>query len=326
MHLTHTLGPLRHGRADPTVRIAESGVWRTSRSPAGPVTLHYARHGADVIVTAWGPGAAHALDSAPEVLGQADEPGDFAADAHPVMAAAHARFGAGWRGPRTQRVLESLVPAILEQRVTGLEATRAWAWLVTRYGEPAPGPQPGTQLGPLSGRQPRESTGISSGLVSGDWLGTTGPFPAGLRLAPDAAGWRRVPSWAWHRAGVDPGRSARVLGAVGRADALERLSHRPAQAAGEALRSLPGIGVWTSAEVGIRAWGDRDAVSFGDFHLAGFVVHALTGRLGGTDEQMAELLTPWAGQRGRAVRMLQLHCAAPPRRGPRSTITDHRRH
>lgn len=306
MDLVRTLGPLRHGRSDPTVRIADSGVWRTSRSPSGPVTIHYARQGPDVVVTAWGPGAQHALASTPGVLGQADDPSGFPAGVHPVMAAAHARFGAGWRGPRTERVLESLVPAILEQRVTGLEAKRAWAWLVGQYGEPAPGPE--------------------AGAAGGDWLGTTGPFPSGLRVVPDAQGWRSVPSWAWHRAGVDPGRAARALAAAGRADALERLSARPAQEAGAALRSLPGIGVWTSAEVGIRAWGDRDAVSFGDFHLAGFVVHALTGRLGGTDEQMAELLSPWAGQRARAVRMLELHCPPAPRRGPRATITDHRGH
>jgi 3-methyladenine DNA glycosylase/8-oxoguanine DNA glycosylase len=306
VHLVHTLGPLRHGRSDPTLHITDSGVWRTTRSPAGPVTIHYARSGGEVVVTAWGPGAQDALDTAPHVLGQTDDPGGFPAAAHAVVAAAHSRFGAGWRGPRTQRVLEALIPAILEQRVTGLEAKRAWAWLVGRYGQDAPGPEPGD--------------------AHGDWLGTTGPFPAGLRVVPDAQGWLRVPSWAWHRAGVDPGRSASALGAAARAQSLERLSARRAQEAGAALRSLPGIGVWTSAEVGIRAWGDRDAVSFGDFHLAGFVVHALTGRLGGTDEQMAELLAPWAGQRARAVRMLELHCPPPPRRAPRATITDHRRH
>ena len=42
--------------------------------------------------------------------------------------------------PRSGRVLEALVPAVLEQKVTGREAWRAWRWLVRRYGEPAPGP------------------------------------------------------------------------------------------------------------------------------------------------------------------------------------------
>ena len=145
-------------------------------------------------------------------------------------------------------------------------------------------------------------------------------------VAPDGPGWARIPSWAWHRAGVDPGRARTITTAAGRAEALERLSDRSPAEAGEALRSLPGIGVWTAAEVGVRAWGHRDAVSFGDFHLARAIVHALTGRTDGDDEQMAEVLTPWAGQRARAVRLLQLHSGhSAPRRGPRATITDHRR-
>jgi hypothetical protein len=39
---------------------------------------------------------------------------------------------------------------------------------------------------------------------------------------------------------------------------------------------------------------------------------------------MAELLKPWAGQRARAVRMIELAGRKPPRRGPRASITDHR--
>lgn len=145
-------------------------------------------------------------------------------------------------------------------------------------------------------------------------------------VAPDGPAWTRIPSWAWHRAGVDPGRARTITTAAGRAATLETLSERSPEEASRALQSLPGIGVWTAAEVAVRAWGDRDAVSFGDFHLAGAVVHALTGRMDGDDEQMAELLAPWAGQRARAVRLLQLHLGhALPRRGPRAPITDHRR-
>ena len=44
-------------------------------------------------------------------------------------------------------VLEALVPAILEQKVIGEEARRAWVGLVRRYGEDAPGP-PGLRLPP----------------------------------------------------------------------------------------------------------------------------------------------------------------------------------
>jgi 3-methyladenine DNA glycosylase/8-oxoguanine DNA glycosylase len=292
--LTTTLAVLSHGRGDPTIRIAGGEVWRATRTPEGPATINYSRIGSQVLARAWGPGAEHELAAVPRVLGADDDPPGFDATAHPVMAAAHRRFGAGWRVLRTDRVLEALVPAVLEQRVTGREASRAWAALVREFGESAPGP------------------GV-------------GPRVPGLVVAPDGPGWTRIPSWAWHAAGVDPGRARTITTAAGRAAALERLAQRPADEAGTALRSLPGIGVWTTAEVGVRAWGDRDAVSFGDFHLARAIVHALTGRTDGDDDQMAELLTPWDGQRARAVRLLQLHSGhAAPRRGPRAPITDHR--
>lgn len=297
--LATTLAVLSHGRGDPTIRIQDGQVWRATRTPQGPATIHCERQGSEVLARAWGPGAEHELEMLPVVLGARDDPAGFDAGAHPVMAAAERRFGPGWRVVRTERVLEALVPAILEQRVTGREASRAWAQLVRGFGEPAPG-TPGS--------------GSPSGLGSPE-----------LFVAPDGPGWARIPSWAWHRAGVDPGRARTIVAAAARATSLERLSEKSASEAGHALRSLPGVGVWTAAEVGVRAWGDRDAVSFGDFHLARAIVHALTGRTDGDDDQMAELLTPWAGQRARAVRLLQLHSGhSAPRRGPRATITDHR--
>jgi 3-methyladenine DNA glycosylase/8-oxoguanine DNA glycosylase len=287
--LTATLGPLRHGRADPTLRIGPDGLWRTTRTPDGPATIRYAVSDGHVLATAWGPGADRELESMPTLLGADDDPTGFAAQAHPVMAAAHRRHGDRWRVPRTTRTLEALVPAVLEQRVTGLEASRAWRRLVTQFGERAPGPH------------------------------------ADLRVPPDGHGWAAIPSWAWHRAGVDPGRAGTIAAAARRATSLERLAGRPPQEATAALTSLPGVGQWTAAEVAVRAWGDIDAVSFGDYHLAGFVVHALTGRRDGTDGQMADLLVPWTGQRARAIRLLELHCPTMPRRAPRATITDHRR-
>ncbi len=303
--LVTTLGVLQHGRADPTIRVVGSEVWRATRTPVGPATVHYARDGADVVITGWGPGAAWELDTVPELLGQDDDPAGFDHQAHPVMSQAHRRFGAGWRLARTTRVLESLVPAILEQRVTGQEARQAWARLVRRFGDPAPGPPSASQHS-----------------------GTGTPRPlAGSRLltAPDGTTWATIASWAWHEAGVDPGRARTISTAARRADTIERLSSRPAPEAARALATLPGIGHWTAAEVAVRAWGDRDAVSFGDYHLARSVVFTLTGRRDGDDEQLAHLLAPWAGQRARAVRLLLLHGGhGPDRRGPRSTITDHR--
>jgi 3-methyladenine DNA glycosylase/8-oxoguanine DNA glycosylase len=83
------------------------------------------------------------------------------------------------------------------------------------------------------------------------------------------------------------------------------------------LRALPLVGQWTAAEVGLRALGDPDAVSVGDFHLGGAVSWALAGEERGTDARMLELLAPYAGHRARVVRLIESAGIHAPRRGPR---------
>ncbi len=80
---------------------------------------------------------------------------------------------------------------------------------------------------------------------------------------------------------------------------------------------MPGIGPWTAAEVGVRALGDADAVSVGDFHLPNLVAYALAGEPRGNDARMLELLEPYRGQRARVMRLLELSGIRPPRYGPR---------
>ena len=284
-----TLQALRRGGTDPAFRRPPDGsIWRATRTPDGPATLRVTGRPADgeVTGTAWGPGAAWVLDSLPAMLGADDDPVGFAPD-HPVLAAAWRRFG-GWRVPRTGLVLESLVPAVLEQKVTGTEARQAWATLLRWHGEPAPG-----------------------------------PAPAGMRVPPSAAVWRAVPSWDWHRAGVDSARSRAVVSAATVARRLEEASALPRAEALARLRTVPGVGVWTAAETAQRALGDADAVSVGDYHLAAFVGWALTGER--TDDAgMLTLLEPYRGHRYRAVRMLELHVPPQPRRGPRAVPRDYR--
>ena len=288
-----TLGPMRRGSGDPTFRYdgTGGGLWRGTRTPDGPATLRLAVRPADgeVVGTAWGPGGAWVLDRLPALLGAADDPSGFA-PTHPVLRDVW-RSRPGWRVPASGRVLEALVPAVLEQKVTGREAWRAWRWLVRKHGDPAPGP---------------------AGLV-----------PEGLLVAPDAPTWARIPSWDWHRAGVDLSRSRTSVTAAGRAGRLEALGERPPAAAATALRSLPGIGVWTASEVAQRAFGDADAVSVGDFHLASQVGWALVGEKV-DDDAMLELLEPYRGHRYRVQRMVELSGLAPPRRGPRYAGVDYR--
>jgi 3-methyladenine DNA glycosylase/8-oxoguanine DNA glycosylase len=107
--------------------------------------------------------------------------------------------------------------------------------------------------------------------------------------------------------------------------ALERLAAMPAMDAAAKMQTIPGIGVWTAAEVVQRTHGCPDSIAVGDYHLAAYVGAALTGRR--TDDAgMLALLEPWKGHRQRVVRMLGLSGFRKPTFGPRMTIQDHRRH
>ena len=285
-----TLGPLRRGAADPCHRVEPDGaVWRTTRTPAGAATYRLVGRGLhEVHCTAWGEGAESVVAGLADLLGGRDDPAGFE-PRHPLLAEVAAR-NPGLRVPRTGRVLESLVPAVLEQKVTGKEARSSWRWLLGRYGEPAPG-----------------------------------PAPAGMRVPPPAEVWRRIPSWDWHRAGVDPQRTRTVLAATQVAGRLEECVGMAPADAERRLRAVPGIGVWTAAEVAQRALGDADAVSVGDYHLSQFVGWAMIGRPL-DDAGMVELLEPWRPHRYRVVRLLECSGVGKPRFGPRMTVQDHRAH
>jgi 3-methyladenine DNA glycosylase/8-oxoguanine DNA glycosylase len=279
----------RRGAQDPAFRTDASGaIWRTSLTPDGPATLRvvWDQRGPAVRATAWGSGAGWLLERLPDLLGASDEPAAFQPE-HPRLRELAGRF-AGLRIGRTDRVLEALVPAVLEQKVPGLEAVRAWRRLLTWYGTPAPG-----------------------------------PAPAGMRVFPPPDTWRAIPPWDWHRAGVEGIRAQTIIGAAGLATRLEEICSAPGAEADRRLRSAPGIGAWTSAEIRQRACGDPDAVSVGDYHLPGQVGWTLTGQAV-DDSGMLALLAPYAGQRHRAARLIELGGAGPPRRGARLAARDFR--
>ncbi|MFI5615845.1 DNA-3-methyladenine glycosylase family protein [Streptomyces sp. NPDC051567] len=276
-----TLGPLRRGPGDPTFRTTPDGAfWRASRTPEGPATLRLAASGAEIHAEAWGPGAAWFLDRMPDLIGAGDDPAAFV-PRHRLVLASHRR-SPGLRLTRTGLVLETLVPTVLEQKVTSDEAYRSWRRLVCRYGEPAPG-----------------------------------PGPPELRVPPAARAWALIPSWDWHRAGVDARRSAVVVRAARVAGRLEEAARMPLAEAAARLETVPGIGPWTSAETLQRSNGAADAVTTGDLHLPGIVGYALAGDRDADDAAMLELLAPYAGQRHRAVRLILLAGRTPPRRAPR---------
>ncbi|OBI47181.1 3-methyladenine DNA glycosylase [Mycobacterium sp. E796] len=281
----HTLAPLRHGPRDPCFRLPGDGtIWRTSLLPSGPVTARISRAAANAAhCEAWGGGAQEFIEMLPAMLGADDDASDFE-PRDPIVAAAHQRVP-HLRLGRTGRVLEALIPAIIEQRVPGADAFRSWRVLVSKHGTPAPG-----------------------------------PAPAGMRVPPSADAWRHIPSWEFHRANVDPRRAQTVVGCARRAASLERLVSRPAEEARRALTSLPGVGEWTAAETAQRAFGDADAVSVGDYHIPKMIGWTLLGRPV-DDAMMLELLEPMRPHRHRVVRLLEASgLAYEPRRGARLPV------
>jgi 3-methyladenine DNA glycosylase/8-oxoguanine DNA glycosylase len=283
----NTLFPLRRGPGDPCFQIGEDGaIWRTSLLCSGSVTARLRRAAPNAVdCIAWGSGADEFLDALPAMLGADDDPSGFA-PVDPIVAEAHRRVP-HLRLGRTGQVLEALVPAVLEQRVPGKDAFRAWRLLVSKYGTTAPG-----------------------------------PAPQRMRVPPSAEVWRRVPSWEFHRANVDPGRARTIVGCAQRAASLERLGSWPVEKAREALMSLPGVGIWTAAETAQRAFGDPDALSVGDYHISKMIGWTLLGHPIG-DAEMVELLEPMRPHRQRVVRLLAASgLAYEPRRGARLPLQD----
>ena len=270
-----TLGPLQRGHRDPTTRVTAREVWRATRTPEGSATF---RITSDLVMDAWGPGAAWALDAFPALVGADDDDSSFTA-LDPVVADLRRRLR-GLRLCRTGAVVEALVPTILEQKVVGAEAWRAYAGLVRALGEPAPG-------------------------------------PGGLYLQPAPETWARTPSCVFHRFGVERKRAEAVRVASSYAHRLEEVTSMALPDAYARLRALPGVGAWTAAEVALAALGDPDAVSVGDFHLPHHVAYALAGEPRADDARMLELLAPYAGQRGRVIRLIEAGAPGPPRFGPR---------
>ncbi|MET8603870.1 DNA-3-methyladenine glycosylase 2 family protein [Streptomyces rubiginosohelvolus] len=282
LDLRLVLGPLRRGPADPTFRMTGDGTfWRATRTPAGPGTLRIARRGDRIAAAAWGPGADWLLEGLPALLGAEDDPDAFVPRHRLLALTRHRR--PGLRLLRTGLVLESLIPSVLEQKVTTDEAYRAWRHLVRRFGTPAPGPT----------------------------------ADLGLHVMPDPRGWAMIPSWEWHKANVDAKRSSTILRAVRVARRLEEAATMPLPEALTRLQLIPGIGPWTAAETLQRSNGAADAVTVGDLHLPGIVGHALADNRDADDEEMLRLLTPYEGQRHRATRLILLSGRIPARRAPR---------
>ena len=197
--LSLTLGPIAHGRGDPTIRFGADGIWRASRTPAGPATLRLHAVDGGVEVTAWGAGAASAVEGAADLIGANDDPGALVPQHRLIGELAH-RFP-GLRLPRTNRPFEALLPAICEQKVAGVEARAAFRGIVALHGESAPG-------------------------------------PACLRLPPAPATLAALPYFAFHRFGLERRRADLIRTAAQLAPRIEDAAPAEAYARLAALRGI----------------------------------------------------------------------------------------
>jgi 3-methyladenine DNA glycosylase/8-oxoguanine DNA glycosylase len=270
------------------LRFADSGAWRTTTTPEGSATVRIAMAaGGHVQIAAWGAGAVWAGSAVPRWLGAADRPEGFEPGSHPLVVRLH-RTMPWLRLGSTGRTWDALVPAVLEQKVTVIEAHRVWRELLRLAGEPAPG-----------------------------------PAPEGMRVPPSARRVLDVTDWQWHRCGLDGARRRALRAVASVASRLEPYDGCDSPTLQRRLTSVPGIGVWTAAEVVQRTLGDPDTVSVGDYHLKNIVGWSLAGRKT-DDDGMLELLEPWRGHRQRVVRLLTAGGSSPPRRGPRTAPTNYR--
>lgn len=278
-----TLFQLRRGTLDPTTRLAVDGAWRATRTPDGPATvrLHNAHTG--VRAEAWGRGRGWALEHVGDLVGLHDDASAFR-PRHPVAAELRRRYD-GLRITRSRAVFEALVPSIIEQKVIGQDARLAYARLVQRLGEPAPGPHP-------------------------------------LRLPPSPDALAEAPYSTYHECGIERRKAELIRFCARRAKRIDECASIPREDAYARLQSIPGIGPWTAAEVAIVALGDADAVSLGDYHLPHVVAWAFAHEPRGDDARMLELLEPFRGHRGRVIRYLGAAGITAPRRGPRLARQD----
>lgn len=291
--LDAVIGHLQRGAHDPTHRRIAGGWLRATRTPEGPALIKITGCTDGVRGTAWGSGADWALDQLPALVGAHDDPADFRPDpGHRPLVEANRRFP-HYRIGRTDAVFEALSASIIEQKVTGLEAYGSFRRIVQRYGEPAPGPA----------QQP-------------------GSAAYGMLVPPDPRGWQTIPSWNYLRLGLETNRSRTLVGAAARASSLERTLGRELPDVDRALRSLPGVGAWTSAEVRQRSHGDADAWSIGDYHIGKNITWALTGEVL-DDDACEEILEPYRGHRFRVQALLGLMGLQRPRRAPRMTLPTH---
>jgi 3-methyladenine DNA glycosylase/8-oxoguanine DNA glycosylase len=286
---------LDRARRGSVAAAAPGGVVRRAEpGPAGPLVLEAAPARGEVHLQVWGPGQTPgaAVDQAMTDL-------------------------TGWVGLADR-------PAGFAEVIAGDERLRQ---LHRHLGTPVLSRMP--EIGEAVGRavlfqlvQTTEARRSAAQLVS--LAGTRAGH--GLWCWPTPAQVGALHAFQMRPCGV-PLRGARALHAAALHDRRLREARTDWALLDRRLRALPGVGAWTSAETRL-ALGDPDAVSVGDYNLPGLIGHVLAGAP--TDDAgMLELLGPFAGQRGRVIRLVGAAVRAglvegPRRRAPRAALSAHR--
>ncbi|EUA44049.1 hypothetical protein I553_8383 [Mycobacterium xenopi 4042] len=164
-------------------------IWRTSLLPTGPVTARISRAAPNAVEgVAWGSGAEEFLDALPAMLGADDDASDFLPQ-DATVAAAHRRLP-HLRLGRTGRVLEALIPAILEQRVPGPTPSDPGGCWSPNSARPRP-----VQRRPRCGCRRRPRYGERS--RRGNFIAQTSTRGARAPSSPAHSGRHRWNGW-WH--------------------------------------------------------------------------------------------------------------------------------
>lgn len=310
--LRHTLVSLQRGNQDPTFQVSRQAghpkYWITalvgiSQSPA---IICFQEIGSaqptipNISISVWSNATMAELEpfalQLPQWVGSADSWTAFTSSTvfsllPPSLQRAHHRHP-GLRLPSTRQILTHTISAIIEQRVTGIEAMGAARALTRAYGAPAPATAEPDQ-------------------------------PSNMLVFPTSTAWAQIPSWEFHRAGIDAQRAATITRFARSYESIASLA-ASAQDLEQALFSIPGIGPWSVAETLQRTHGHPDAISVGDYHLAHTVTEAFDG-VRADDSRMLEILAPFAGNRQRVITLLKASGFQHQKRAARYAPIDFRR-
>lgn len=260
------LGPLAMLRADPTVHIGRDEAIRVTWTPEGPgsIALRWADEPGRVTVWCYGDGAHWLRDRAALLIGVQDDVTSFAPEVGVV-----GRLWAGFSGDRvgaTATVWHDLTWIVVQQRVHRSDASAQWRRLVMALGEPS-----------------AEHEGLYSP-------------PSPERLA-------RAAPWSLRALGIDARRATTLIEAARVAHRLHRLSELPFAEVESPLRSIAGVGAWTTSCLSGLTWGEPDTVITGDSGIPSLIAETLAGERRADDTRMIELLEPYRPHRYRVLRL-----------------------